>query len=374
MIHRPNREAVAAPGRWRAELVVLLLALCAGVLVARAVYLQVIHRGFLEQQGDARFTRVAKLSANRGMILDRNGEPLAVSTPVDTVWANPAELAQSPQSFTKLAKALDRDPQWLARRVTSSLDREFVYLVRHMRPNDAERVRDLRIPGVYLLREYRRYYPGGEVTGHLLGFTSVDDVGQEGLELAYDQWLGGEPGAKRVIQDRLGRTIEDVEQIRAPRPGQDLRASIDLRVQYLAYRELKAAVQANRAQSGAAVVLDIETGEVLAMVNQPAFNPNDREQYAPSRYRNRAATDIFEPGSSIKPFVVASAMETGRFDADTLIETSPGAMRVGGKTIQDKHNLGTIDVTTVHAKSSNVGVAIVPRRCGAASTTSASVT
>jgi cell division protein FtsI (penicillin-binding protein 3) len=356
MMRRSKREADVAPARWRAHLLLALLALGAGVLVARAVYLQVIHKGFLEKQGDARFTRVAKLSANRGMILDRNGDALAVSTPVDTIWANPAELAQSPQEFVRLAKALDRDPQWLARRVTSSLDREFVYLVRHMRPNDAERVRDLGIPGVYLLREYRRYYPGGEVTGHLLGFTSVDDVGQEGLELAYDQWLGGEPGAKRVIQDRLGRTIEDVERIRAPRPGQDLHTSIDLRVQYLAYRELKAAVQSNRAQSGAVVVLDIATGEILAMVNQPAFNPNDREQYAASRYRNRAATDIFEPGSSIKPFVVAAAMGTGRYDADTLIETSPGTLRVGSKTIQDKHNLGTIDVTTVLAKSSNVGM------------------
>ena len=356
MMRRRNREADGAPRLWRAQLVLALLALAAGVLVARAVYLQVINKGFLEKQGDARFTRVAKLSANRGMILDRNGDALAVSTPVDTVWANPAELAQSPQDFKRLAEALDRDPQWLARRVTSSLDREFVYLVRHMRPKDAERVRALGIPGVYLLREYRRYYPGGEVTGHLLGFTSVDDVGQEGLELAYDQWLGGEPGAKRVIQDRLGRTIEDIERIRAPRPGQDLHTSIDLRVQYLAYRELKAAVQSNRAQSGALVVLDIATGEVLAMVNQPAFNPNDREQYAASRYRNRAATDIFEPGSSIKPFVVAAAMGTGRYDADTLIATAPGMMRVGIKTIQDKHNLGTIDVTTVLAKSSNVGV------------------
>jgi cell division protein FtsI (penicillin-binding protein 3) len=350
-----NRTDPAQYG-WRAQLVLMLLACAAAVLISRAVYLQVFHHGFLEKQGDARFTRVAKLSANRGMILDRNGEPLAVSTPVDTVWANPAELAQSPQDFGRLAKALDRDPQWLARRVTSSLDREFVYLVRHMRPKDAERVRALGVPGVYLLREYRRYYPAGEVTGHLLGFTSVDDVGQEGLELAYDQWLGGEPGAKRVIQDRLGRTIEDVERIRAPRPGQDLRSSIDLRVQYLAYRELKACVQANRAKAGSVVVLDIATGEVLAMVNQPAFNPNDREQYAASRYRNRAATDIFEPGSSIKPFVVGAAMETGRFHADTLIETSPGLMRVGIKTIQDKHNYGTIDVTTVLAKSSNVGV------------------
>jgi len=332
------------------------LAVAGLALLARSLYLQVVDQGFLEKQGDARFTRVAKLSANRGMILDRNGDPLAVSTPVDTVWANPKELAQYPQEFTKLAKALDRDPQWLARRITSSLDREFVYLVRHMRPQDAARVKAMEVPGVYLLREYRRYYPAGEVTGHLLGFTSVDDVGQEGLELSYDQWLGGEPGEKRVIQDRLGRTIEDVERIRAPRPGQDLLSSIDLRVQYLAYRELKAAVQANRARAGSVVVLDIATGEVLAMVNQPAFNPNDREQYSATRYRNRAATDIFEPGSSIKPFVVAGAMETGRFQSDTLIDTAPGSMRVGIKTIQDKHNLGTIDVTTVLAKSSNVGV------------------
>jgi cell division protein FtsI (penicillin-binding protein 3) len=291
------------------------------------------------------------------MILDRNGEALAVSTPVDTVWADPRKLAQVPQEFPRLAKALDRDPQWLARRVTSSLDREFIYLVRHMRPQDAAKVKALGIPGVDTLREYRRYYPAGEVTGHLLGFTNVDDVGQEGLELAYDQWLGGEPGEKRVMRDSLGRTIEDIERIRAPRPGQDLYTSIDLRVQYLAYRELKAAVQANHARSGSVVVLDVQTGEVLAMVNQPAFNPNDREQYAASRYRNRATNDFFEPGSSIKPFVVAAGLESGRYQPDTLIDTGPGMMRVGIKTVKDKHNLGTIDVTTVLAKSSNVGVA-----------------
>ena len=207
------------------------------------MYLQVIDQDFLAKQGDARILRDVTLSANRGMVLDRNGEPLAVSTPVDTVWADPRKLAQSPQEFTRLAKALDRDPQWLARRVTSNLDREFVYLVRHMRPQDAAKVKALGIPGVDTLREYRRYYPAGEVTGHLLGFTNVDDVGQEGLELAFDQWLGGEPGEKRVMRDSLGRTIEDIERIRAPRPGQDLQTSIDLRVQYLAYRELKAAVQ-----------------------------------------------------------------------------------------------------------------------------------
>ena len=356
MRHSSNRASDPAQQRWRLWAVLVALGVGAATLLARGVYLQVIDQDFLEKQGDARILRVAKLSANRGMILDRNGEALAVSTPVDTVWADPRKLAQVPQDFPRLAKALDRDVQWLARRVTSSLDREFVYLVRHMRPQDAAKVKALGIPGVDTLREYRRYYPAGEVTGHLLGFTNVDDVGQEGLELAFDQWLGGEPGAMRVMRDSLGRTIEDIERIKAPRPGQDLRTSIDLRVQYLAYRELKAAVQANHARSGSVVVLDVATGEVLAMVNQPAFNPNDREQYSASRYRNRATNDFFEPGSSIKPFVVAAGMETGRFHSDTLIDTSPGTLRVGIKTVKDKHNLGTIDVTTVLAKSSNVGV------------------
>jgi cell division protein FtsI (penicillin-binding protein 3) len=354
--HRPQREASAAAHGWRLWFVGATLTAGALALLGRAVYLQVIDQDFLARQGDARILRDVKLSANRGMVLDRNGEPLAVSTPVDTIWADPRKLAQSPQDFARLAKALDRDPQWLARRVTSSLDREFVYLVRHMRPQDAEKVMALHVPGVDTLREYRRYYPAGEVTGHLLGFTNVDDVGQEGLELAFDQWLGGQPGVKRVMRDRDGKTLEDIERIKAPRPGQDLRTSIDLRLQYLAYRELKAAVQDNGARAGSVVVLDIETGEVLAMVNQPAFNPNDREQYLPSRYRNRATNDFFEPGSSIKPFIVAAGMKTGRFHADTLVDTGPGTLRVGIKTVRDKHNLGTIDVRTVLAKSSNVGV------------------
>ncbi|HET9693010.1 MAG TPA: penicillin-binding transpeptidase domain-containing protein [Steroidobacteraceae bacterium] len=357
---RDHRHAARDPGPavggWRTWLVGAVLTLGALALLARAVYLQVIDQDFLARQGDARILRDVKLSANRGMVYDRNGEPLAVSTPVDTVWADPRKLTQRPQDFARLAKALDRDPQWLARRVTSNLDREFVYLVRHMRPQDAARVKALGIPGVDTLREYRRYYPHGEVTGHLLGFTNVDDVGQEGVELAFDQWLGGEPGIKRVMRDREGRTIQEIERIKAPRPGQDLRTSIDLRVQYLAYRALKQAVQENDARGGSVVVLDIATGEVLAMVNQPAFNPNDREQYLPSRYRNRATNDFFEPGSSIKPFVVAAGMKTGRFHADTLIDTGPGSMRVGIKTVRDKHNLGTIDVRTVLAKSSNVGV------------------
>ncbi len=354
--HHARDAAATAVGGWRLWLVGALLTLGGISLLARAIYLQVIDHDFLAKQGDARILRDVKLSANRGMIIDRNGEPLAVSTPVDTVWADPRKLAQHPQEFARLAKALDRDKNWLARRVTSNLDREFVYLVRHMRPADAEKVKALGIGGVDTLREYRRYYPAGEVTGHLLGFTNVDDVGQEGLELAFDQWLGGEPGIKRVMRDREGRTIEDIERIKAPRPGQDLRTSIDLRVQYLAYRALKQAVQENSAHGGSVVVLDIQTGEVLAMVNQPAFNPNDREQYLPSRYRNRATNDFFEPGSSIKPFVVAAGLKSGRFHSDTLIATGPGSLRVGIKTVKDKHNLGTIDVRTVLEKSSNVGI------------------
>ena len=343
--------------RSRLHLVLFALVLVATGLVARAVDLQILDDGFLEGQGDARFTRVAKLTANRGSIYDRNGEPLAASTPVDTVWASPPEVMKAADQIPRLAEALNRDKKWLTQLITSNLDREFVYLVRHMRPSDAAQVAELKIPGVYLLREYQRFYPAGEVTGHLLGFTKkYDDIGQEGLELAYDRWLGAQPGAKRVIQDRLGRTVEDVESIRAPHPGDDLITSIDLRIQYLAYRELKAAVQEHRAKAGTVIVLDIETGEVLAMVNQPAYNPNDRDQVAASRYRNRAATDIFEPGSSITPFIAAAGIASGRYHANTIIDTSPGFVRVGIKNIPDKHNLGPISLTTVLAKSSNVGM------------------
>jgi cell division protein FtsI (penicillin-binding protein 3) len=352
-----NRAFSQEQFRLRLRLVLGALVLIAVALVARAVDLQLLDEGFLEGQGDARFTRVAKLSAIRGGVYDRNGEPLAASTPVDTVWANPPEVMSAADQIPRLAEALNRDKKWLTQVITSNLDREFVYLVRHMRPSDAAQVAELKIPGVYLLREYQRFYPAGEVTGHLLGFTKkYDDIGQEGLELAYDRWLGAQAGAKRVIQDRYGRTVEDVESIRAPRPGEDLITSIDLRIQYLAYRELKAAVHEHQAKGGSVVVLDIDTGEVLAMVNQPAYNPNDRDQVAASRYRNRAATDIFEPGSSIKPFTAAAGIASGRFHPNTIIDTSPGFVRVGIKNIPDKHNLGPISLTTVIAKSSNVGM------------------
>ena len=352
-----NRSFSQEQFRSRLRLVLGALVLIAVALVARAVDLQLLDEGFLEGQGDARFTRVAKLSAIRGGIYDRNGEPLAASTPVDTVWACPPEVMRAADQIPRLAEALNRDPKWLAQVITSNLDREFVYLVRHMRPSDAQQVKDLKIPGVYLLREYQRFYPAGEVTGHLLGFTKkYDDIGQEGLELAYDRWLGAQAGAKRVIQDRYGATVEDVESIRPPRPGQDLVTSIDLRIQYLAYRELKAAVQEQQAKGGSVVVLDIDTGEALAMVNQPAYNPNDRDQVAASRYRNRAATDIYEPGSAIKPFIAAAGIATGRYHPDTVIDTSPGFVQVGIKRIPDHNNLGPISLTTVLAKSSNVGM------------------
>ncbi|HEU4653179.1 MAG TPA: penicillin-binding protein 2, partial [Steroidobacteraceae bacterium] len=341
----------------RLRFVLVLIVLMAVGLVARAVDLQMLDHGFLEKQGDARFTRIAKLSATRGAIYDRNGEAMAASTPVDTVWACPPELIKSADQFDRLAEALNRDKKWLQQVITSNLDREFVYLVRHMRPSDAAQVAALKIPGVYLLREYHRFYPAGEVTGHVLGFTKeFEDIGQEGLELAYDRWLGAEPGAKRIIQDRYGRTVEDVESIRAPHPGTDLITSIDLRIQYLAYRELKAAVQQFNAKAGSAVVVDVETGEILAMVNQPAYNANDRGQVAPYRYRNRAATDLFEPGSSIKPFIAAAGIASGRYHANTIIDTDPGYVVIGPKRFADHSDLGAIPLTTVLAKSSNVGM------------------
>ncbi|MBL8202188.1 MAG: penicillin-binding protein 2 [Chromatiales bacterium] len=335
--------------------VAAVLVLAGGGLVARAVHLQVFNTDFLNKQAAARHLRVATLSATRGVIKDRNGEPLAVSTPVDSVWVNPPQLLAEPDRIRGLAKALNLDSGELTARLTRNVRKEFYYLKRHMNPGAAAAVDAQQVPGVHLLREYRRYYPAGEVTGHLLGFTNIDDKGQEGLELAFDNWLHGVPGKKKVLRDRLGRIIEDVESIEPPSPGRDLVTAIDLRIQYLAYRELKAAVQKHNAVSGSAIVLDVSTGEVLADVNQPAFNPNDRSQIDPARFRNRAITDILEPGSTFKPLIVAAALESGRFNPGSRIDTNPGFIRVGNKTIEDKHNYGVMDPAMILAKSSNVG-------------------
>ena len=341
--------------QWRLWTVAAVLGLAGAGLVARAVHLQVFNTDFLNRQAAARHLRVATLSAARGVIKDRNGEPLAVSTPVDSVWVNPSQLLEDEERIKSLAKALKLDPGDLQARLTRNVGTDFFYLKRHMRPGAAAEIDAMKLPGVHLLREYGRYYPAGEVTGHLLGFTNVDDKGQEGLELAFNTWLHGVPGKKRVLRDRLGRVIEDVESIVPPSPGRDLVTSIDLRIQYLAYRELKAAVQKYKAVSGSAIVLDVTTGEVLADVNQPVFNPNDRSQIKWERYRNRAITDILEPGSTFKPLIVAAALDSGRFTPTSRIDTNPGFIRVGNKTIEDKHNYGVMDMATLLAKSSNVG-------------------
>jgi cell division protein FtsI (penicillin-binding protein 3) len=333
-----------------------MLAAVTLLLMGRAIDLHVLNKDFLQQQGDARYLRVVPVPAHRGMITDRYGEPLAISTPVASVWANPKELQRHPGQWRLLASVLQMDVSDIEKQIKARSDKEFVYLKRHVNPDVVEQLRALEIPGVDFQGEYRRYYPAAEVTAHLLGFTNIDDQGQEGLELAYDDILRGTPGANRVIKDRLGRVVETVERVSEPRPGQDVITSIDRRIQYLAYRELKAAVVQHQAQSGSAVVLDAHTGEILAMVNQPAFNPNNRQEVQSMEgLRNRALTDVFEPGSTIKPFTVAAVLEAGKYAPTSVIDTSPGLLRVGGKLIHDLHDYGQIDIATVIQKSSNVG-------------------
>lgn len=352
-----TKKTTARRNARRVTLLMVLFGLAATSLSARAVYLQVLNKDFLNEQADARHLRTEPISAHRGSITDRHGEPLAISTPVDSIWANPRELAPAVDSVPQLAKLLDVDEQELIRRITRSIDREFLYLKRHVSPDKSAQVMSLKLPGVNVQREYRRYYPSGEIVGHLVGFTDIDDQGLEGLELAFNHWLSGEPGAKRVLKDRLGRSVENVESIRPPRQGRELRTSIDLRIQYLAYRTLKAAVHAHGAKSGSIVVLDVKSGEVLAVVNQPTYNPNNRGEYPHDSYRNRAITDLFEPGSSIKPLVIAAALESGRFRPSSIIDTAPGFVDVGAKRIEDRRNLGRVSLTTILARSSNVGVA-----------------
>lgn len=343
--------------RWRYLLVLAVFVCLAVGTLWRAVDLQFVHKDFLQNQGDARHLRTMTVPAHRGMLTDRSGEPLAISTPVDSVWAHPGNLLEAAERLPDLARLLGLDPRSLAQRLEERSGREFVYLRRHVPPEMARQVLDLGLPGVAVQREYRRFYPAGEVAGHLLGFTDIDDVGLEGLELAYESWLRGRPGAKRVMRDRFGRVIGDVEQIREPRPGRDLALSIDRRLQYVAYRELKRAVSANGARGGSLVLMDAYTGEVLAMVNQPAFNPNNRRQMAGGAHRNRAMTDAYEPGSTVKPFTVAAALESGEFRPDTVLNTHPGTMRVAGHTVRDIRDFGRIDLNTLISKSSNVGAA-----------------
>lgn len=333
----------------------LAFAVAVGGLTWRLVELQVLNRDFLRGEGKARHLRIMKAPAHRGMITDRHGQPLAISTPVASVWFNPPLLREAKEQWPALARAVGVSTAYLRERVEAAGSREFYYLERQVRPEIARQVQALDIPGVNLQSEYRRYYPAGAVAVHVVGFTNIDGRGQEGLELAFDGMLRGIPGKKRVIQDRLGRVIGNVEQLKAPRPGRDLRLSIDLRLQYLASRELKETVRKYDARAGSMVILDIHTGEILAMVNQPSCNPNNRAQLKAYLYRNRAVTDLFEPGSTSKPFTIAAALKSGKYQPHTPINTAPGYFRVGRYTIHDAHNYGLIDVTKVIKKSSNVG-------------------
>jgi cell division protein FtsI (penicillin-binding protein 3) len=325
-------------------------------LAGRAAYLQGMHKGFLQQKGESRYSRVVEISAHRGMITDRHGEPLAISTPVESVWASPQDMEITTSQIKKLAEIIGMNSTEIQKKIEGP-QRDFVYLKRHLPPEIAARVVELNMPGVFLRREFRRYYPAGELTAHMLGFTDVDDNGQEGVELAWQDDLAGKPGSRRVIKDRKGRIVEDIESIRVPRPGRDIALSIDSKIQYLAYRELKQAVEASKSKAGGIVVLDAQTGEVLALANLPVYNPNNRGKIKSERARNRALTDVFEPGSTLKPFTVAAALEAGRISPDTIFQTAPGTLTIGKATIRDSHREGPLTVTQVIQKSSNVGSA-----------------
>ena len=340
---------------WRYLVVLGVMTLVALAVCGRLVFLQVESQAFLQDQGDRRVLRAETIPAYRGIIQDRNNEPLAVSTPVTTLWANPKELVTQQHAWGVLAQKLGMSERLLKNRILHNQGKQFIYLQRHMNPAKANEILQLDIAGVYELEERRRYFPASEVTAHLVGFTDIDEAGQEGIELAYEEQLKGFDGKKRVIKDLRRRTIKDVGLISSAVPGNDVTLSIDLRAQYLAYRELLSAVKEYQASAGTAVAIDIKTGEVLAMVNQPSYNPNNRTHNDIASLRNRAVTDVFEPGSTVKPFTIAAALESGEWKVNSKVDTSPGYLRVGSKSIRDLSNYGVIDLTTIIAKSSNVG-------------------
>jgi cell division protein FtsI (penicillin-binding protein 3) len=341
---------------WRSRLLIMLLLLGLVALAGRAIYLQGLNKDFLQQQGQSRYSRIVELNAQRGKITDRHGEILAISAPVKSVWADPQKMNATPEQLQALAHLIEIDVDDIRKRI-SDQDKRFVHLRRQLSPEMASGVANLNISGVYLKREFYRYYPTGEMAAHILGFTNIDGKGQVGVELGWEDILTGEHGSRRVIKDRIGRVIESVEKIRSPRPGQNLMLSIDSKIQYLAHRELKRAVKANHAKAGSVIVLDVQTGEVLGLANYPTYNPNQRSSIRAGKTRNRALVDVFEPGSTLKPFAVAVAMETGKINPDTLFQTSPGTLKIGNATIRDVRNKGTLSVSQVIQESSNVGAA-----------------
>ena len=354
----PKKSVQAVIPRWRYYLVMLVLASLPILLLVKIAQLQILpsqERGvdFLQHQGDSRAIRNITIPAYRGLITDRNGEPLAISTPVTAIVANPKNIQKS--DIERLSLALKISESQLQSRLQRYRNKSFMYLVQQLPNDEAEKILKLNIPGVSGQQRYKRFYPAGEVTAQLVGFTNYLDIGQEGMELAYDGWLTGEPGKKKVVLDKNRRVINDISLIQAASSGEDLRLSIDLRVQYAAYRALKKAVKKHNAKSGSVVVLDVNSGEVLAMVNQPSFNPNDRSKLRQSSVRNRAITDLMEPGSTVKPFTVLAALESGQFSAQSRIDTNPGYLKVDYKTFVDPSNYGELNLAEVLTKSSQVG-------------------
>ena len=342
----------------RARLAVALLLAAFLVLVGRSVYLQSMKTGFLQEKGEARYARVLELPATRGRIVDRNGEALAISTPVRSIWAIPDDVKATPEQMKTLGGLLQLDARTLARKL-SDADREFVYLKRQIPPESAARIAALGLPGIHQQAEFRRYYPGGETMAHVVGFTGVDDAGQEGIELAHQPLLAGAAGSRRVIKDRLGQIVEDLQSIRAAQDGRDLTLALDSKIQNIAFGALKSAVEVHRAKAGAIVVLDVRSGEILALANLPTYNPNNRAKLTGAQLRNRVMTDSFEPGSTLKPFTVGLAMETGRVTPQTMIPIAPGTLTIANYTIHDAHveKGGAMSVAQVVQKSSNVGAA-----------------
>ena len=346
---------------WRFRVVVGLLVILVLAVCWRIVDLQVVDHTFLKEQGDARSVRHIPIPAHRGLITDRNGEPLAVSTPVTTLWANPKEMALDKAKWPALAAALGQDAKALAERLDSQASKEFIYLVRGLTPEQGQSVLDLKVPGVYGIEEFRRFYPAGDVTAHMVGFTDLDDHGREGVELAYDDWLAGVPGKRQVIKDRRGRLIKDVQVTKNAKAGKTLALSIDLRLQYLATRELRNAIVENEAKAGSMVIMDVKTGEVLAMVNSPTYNPNNRRTMVPAAMRNRAIIDVFEPGSTMKPISMTAALDSGRWKPTDKVEVYPGTLQIGKYTIRDvtKTEGPILDLTGILINSSNVGMSKV---------------
>lgn len=341
---------------WRFFVLVILMLLGTTGLVGRMLDLCVINRAFLVKQSEARVIRTIDIPAHRGMLTDRNGVPLAISAPVDSVWANPQVFQANSEQLKQLGIILNNNPQDILQKIGKARDREFVYLARSLSPETAAKIAALKIKGIAFQREYRRFYPSGEVTAHVLGFTNIDDQGQEGLELAYNDYLQGVIGKRQVVKDRLGQIVSDLGVLRPPQEGHDLSLSIDSRIQYLAYTALQTAVPKFNAQAGSIVVLNVNTGEILAMTNVPSYNPNARS-IRDDRYRNRAITDQFEPGSTMKAFSVASALASGKYTANSTVDTNPGRMSISGHTISDHENYGIINLTQILQKSSNIGAA-----------------